>query len=83
VANSFTVGYGTSQNPAVDFRVSSDLVNVYGDLDISQKVTMGTLVLPSSSSDPGSPVEGQIYLNTTDYKVKIYVNSEWKTLKWQ
>ena len=40
VANSFTVGYGTYQNPAVDFRVRSELVNVYGDLDVDDDLNV-------------------------------------------
>lgn len=81
VAYSFTVGYGSdAQNHAVDLRVRSDLVNVYGDLEVDDKVTMGTLVLPVSSSVPGSPVEGQIYVDTNLNEVRVYAESGWRTL---
>ena len=82
VANSFTVGYGAFQNYAIDFRVSSDLVNVYGDLEVDDKVTMGTLVLPvkTDTGDPASPVEGQIYVNTADNKVRVYADGAWRDL---
>jgi hypothetical protein len=76
-ANSFTVGYN-----AVDFRVQSGQVNVYGDLAVSQKVTMATLVLPvkTTTGDPASPVEGQIYVNTYDNKVRVYADGAWRNL---
>jgi hypothetical protein len=83
VADSFTVGYGSSiGNEQVDFRVRSGLVNVYGDLDVSQKVTMGTLILPvkTTTGDPASPVEGQIYVNTYDNKVRVYADGAWRDL---
>lgn len=40
--------------------------------------TAGTI--PAYSSDPLSPVNGQIYLNTTTGKVKVYYNSSWMNL---
>lgn len=66
-----------------DFSVKSGQANVYGDLDVSNKVTMGTLVSPTGTSDPGSPDEGQIYLNTSSDKVRVYVDGEWKSLAWE
>ncbi|NIP51571.1 MAG: hypothetical protein GWN00_22050 [Aliifodinibius sp.] len=44
ISNSFTVGYGSpgAGNDKVDFRVRSDLVNVYGDLVVDDKVGIGT-----------------------------------------
>jgi hypothetical protein len=77
VANSFYVGFGNG-----DFSVKSGQVNVYGDLDVSQKVTMGTLVLPvkSTTGDPASPIEGQIYVNTNDNKVRVYADGAWRDL---
>jgi hypothetical protein len=82
ISESFTVGYGDYENPKVDFRVRSGLVNVYGDLDVSQKVTMATLVLPvkTTTGDPASPVEGQIYVNTADNKVRVYADGAWRDL---
>lgn len=82
ISKSFTVGYGDYENPKVDFRVRSGQVNVYGDLDVSQKVTMATLVLPvkTTTGDPANPVEGQIYVNTADNKVRVYADGAWRDL---
>lgn len=82
ISKSFAVGYGDYQNPKVDFRVRSGQVNVYGDLDVSQKVTMATLVLPvkTTTGDPANPVEGQIYVNTADNKVRVYADGAWRDL---
>jgi len=84
VANSFTVGYGSGLgSEQVDFRVRSEVVNVYGDLEVDDKVTMGTLVLPTGASDPGSAEQGQIYYRTNDHKVRVYSNGQWKSLAWE
>jgi hypothetical protein len=89
VADSFTVGYGSQIGyEQVDFRVRSGQVNVYGDLDVdddldvTDTVTMGTLVLPvkTTTGDPASPVEGQIYVNTSDNKVRVYADGAWRDL---
>lgn len=83
VEDSFTVGYGSGEgSEQVDFRVRSGQVNVYGDLDVTEKVTMGTLILPvkSTTGDPASPVEGQIYVNTSDNKVRVYADGAWRDL---
>ena len=87
-AYSFTVGYGEYLNEAVDFRVQSGQVNVYGDLDVdetvtaSEVVTMDKLVLPvkTTTGNPASPVEGQIYVNTYDNKVRVYADGAWRDL---
>ncbi|MHC4086575.1 MAG: LamG-like jellyroll fold domain-containing protein [Planctomycetota bacterium] len=83
VADSFTVGYGSGEgSEQVDFRVRSGQVNVYGDLDVTDTVTMGTLVLPvkTTTGDPASPVEGQIYVNTYDNRVSVYADGAWRDL---
>jgi hypothetical protein len=38
------------------------------------------LNLPKFASDPSSPVEGQMYYNTTDQTVKFYNGSDWISL---
>jgi len=83
ISESFAVGYGTGPDDRkVDFRVRSGQVNVYGNLDVSQKVTMATLVLPvkTATGDPANPVEGQIYVNTYDNKVRVYADGAWRNL---
>jgi len=42
VADSFTVGYGSSGSPQVDFRVASGLVTVYDDLYVTYDVDANT-----------------------------------------
>jgi len=87
-AYSFTVGYGEYLNDAVDFRVQSGQVDVYGDLDVDETVTASevvatdNLVLPvkTTTGDPASPVEGQIYVNTSDNKVRVYADGVWRDL---
>ena len=71
VANSFAVGFGQK-----DFEVKS------GEVNITSKLTMGTLVIPTKATtgDPASPVEGQIYTNTYDNKVRIYTDGAWRDL---
>jgi hypothetical protein len=83
VNESFAVGFGSGTgNEQVDFRVKSGQTNVYGDLDVSEKLTTATLVLPvkSTTGDPASPVEGQIYVNTADNKVRVYADGAWRDL---
>lgn len=56
VADSFTVGYGSgAENPAVDFRVESGQVNVYGDLEVDDKVGIATSS-PTAKLDVNSNV---------------------------
>ena len=47
-----------------------------GPLDASSS----TLKLPSGASDPGSGVEGQLFYNSTEKKIKIYTGSAWDTV---
>jgi len=46
------------------------------------KGTFGSLKLPvkSTTGDPASPFEGQIYVNTADNKVRVYADGEWHDL---
>lgn len=81
VPNSFTVGYGSGVgNEQIDFKVVSGYVNVYGNLDVSQRITVDTLVLPMKGSDPASPIEGQIYVNILANKVRVYADGAWRDL---
>jgi len=38
------------------------------------------LRIPTAASDPASPDDGQIYLNTTDLVIKVAINGEWLTV---
>ncbi|MHC4489562.1 MAG: LamG-like jellyroll fold domain-containing protein [Planctomycetota bacterium] len=79
--NSFAVGFGSGiGNEQIDFKVSSGYVNVYGNLDVSQRITVDTLVLPVKGSDPASPIEGQIYVNILAKKVRVYAGGAWRDL---
>ena len=53
-----------------------------GNLEISGKGTFGSLKLPvkSTTGDPASPFEGQIYVNTQDNKVRVYADGAWRDL---
>jgi hypothetical protein len=55
VANSFTVGYGTPGTDAVDFRVQSGQVNVYGDLEVDDNVGIAT-TSPTAKLDVNSNI---------------------------
>ena len=37
----------------------------------------GTLKFKNLASDPSTPVEGQIYYNSTDKKIKFYDGTSW------
>ena len=43
------------------------------------KNELQNVALQNLSSDPSSPVAGQIYFNTTDHVVKQYNGTAWKT----
>lgn len=40
----------------------------------------GTLVMPSYTTDPASPKEGQIWRNSTSNTIKVYVNGAVRTI---
>ena len=46
------------------------------------KGTFGTLIIPTKATtgDPASPVEGQIYTNTFDNKLRIYTDGAWRNI---
>jgi hypothetical protein len=49
---------------------------------VIKKITIptdGYVVVKKVASDPGSPVEGEIWLNTTSHAMKTYVNGAVKT----
>lgn len=41
---------------------------------------LAILVLPKLASDPGTPIEGQMWINTSSNTIKIYQNSTTKTV---
>lgn len=60
-------------------------IDITGDIDASSEFKIGGTVLadsdgihvPQLSSNPSSPVEGQMYYNTTDDVIKHWDGSEW------
>lgn len=69
--SAFVVGYGAdSSNRANVFEVKTD-----GKTKLS-----GTLQLFSAAADPGSPVAGQIYYNSTLNKLKFYNGTTWEVV---
>ncbi|MHC4623117.1 MAG: LamG domain-containing protein [Planctomycetota bacterium] len=49
---------------------------------LNNATTFETLVLPvkTTTGDPAGPVEGQIYVNTADNKVRVYADGAWRDL---
>lgn len=45
-----------------------------------QNFTGGTMAVPTSSSAPGSPADGYMYVNTTDHHVYVYSNGSFKQI---
>jgi len=39
-----------------------------------------TLPIKDDTGDPADPVEGQIYVNTSDNKVRVYADAAWRDL---
>ena len=72
------------QGKPVDFDNRSVLPR---HLDPASTYTFGDgtglgLVLPvkTTTGDPASPTEGQIYVNTFDNKVRVYADAAWRDL---
>ena len=52
-------------------------INFLNAVDLNQN-QLNNAAIQSLGSDPDSPVEGQIYFNTTVFDLKIYANGAWK-----
>ena len=52
-------------------------INFLNAIDLN-KNQLNNAAIQSLGADPGSPVEGQIYFNTTVFDLKIYANGAWK-----
>jgi hypothetical protein len=39
------------------------------------------LPVKTTSSDPTDPVDGLLYLNTADKKLRVYADGAWRTLQ--
>ena len=42
------------------------------------KTVLSSLVIPVNTSDPYSPVEGQIYYNSIELLLKIWLDNKWQ-----
>jgi hypothetical protein len=53
-----------------------------GNTVISGTLTVneGAVQLPTASSDPSSPANGQIYYNNSTHKLRLYANGAWANL---
>ena len=56
------------------------LPSLTGLLGGSLRGTLGVVTMHMTSSDPGSPVQGQFYFNSLDQKAKIYTGSSFVDL---
>ena len=56
------------------------LPSLTGLLGGSLRGTLGAVTMHMTSSDPGSPVQGQFYFNSLDQKAKIYTGSSFVDL---
>ena len=78
-----TLRFGFNNGGLIDFTTNGDIV-----LDQSGQYRLGSTIvanesrirIPSSSSDPSSPLAGDTYLNSTSSKVKSYNGSAWVNL---
>jgi hypothetical protein len=63
----------SGQTPENRFEtIVSELVRKVEELKTNQ---IGTLVLPKLTADPSSPINGQIWVNTTSNQLKIRMNN--------
>lgn len=71
-----TDGAGTGLDP--QFLIQGVQTVTTGEVDISQ----GSLVLPvkTTTGDPASPSEGQMYVNLFDNAIRVYADSAWRDL---
>lgn len=61
-----------------DVRIDEDLTMNGGDIGLGGgKISGGPIVIPTATSDPGSPSTGQIYYNTSSAVLRIYNGSSW------
>jgi hypothetical protein len=71
------LGGMAGQDPDSVYIYGGDIssVNLYGGED-----KKWTLPRKTTTGDPSSPIENQIYVNTFDKLVRIYLDSTWRTL---
>lgn len=66
---------GSQENIIIDTYTTVD-----SGLDVTGMLTMGELVIPSAGSAPSEPVEGQMYIDTTEDKLRVYSGSAWRDI---
>ena len=77
---------GGNQYGAKPIRLKGNQVELWADgtegLKVdSARVTISSLTrLHNAASDPGSPLEGDVYYNTGTDRIKLYTGAGWKTL---
>lgn len=49
------------------------------NFDIGKSDGQGFMKLPTATSDPSSPVRGQIYVNTSSNTLRWYTGTDWKS----
>jgi len=71
-----SLSIGSTSAPSVELDVTGD-AKISDDLDVDGTITMDKLVLPTGTSDPSSPVTGQVYINTSTNKIRAYYGGSW------
>tara|TARA_S200000501_G_scaffold373986_1_gene422501 strand:- start:386 stop:619 length:234 start_codon:yes stop_codon:yes gene_type:complete len=71
---------GSLQGNSPNFRVTiDDTLIVRGDFNLSQQQYM-PVPFGTQTQRPAVSAEGSLYWNTTDTKMQIYANSEWRNI---
>lgn len=61
--------------------VATDTTRTWTVPDLDGTVTIeGVIPVKTDTGDPGSPVEGQLYVNTFDNKIRVYADGAWRDL---
>ena len=51
------------------------------DVIVSIMADTGLLIgVKTTTGDPASPIEGQVYVNTSDNRVRVYADGAWRDL---
>ncbi len=82
MAGAVTVGEDDTGYDVKFYGSTSGAYLLWDESDDELDLSAANLVLPvkTTTGDPASPAEGQIYVNTQDNKVRVYADSAWRDL---